>query len=67
MGLPQIKNGGGLSYKQLLRLSKMPEWEAAIISRQGYKPSPTWTPRRCTQKMKEFAARNYGTGEFGLR
>ena len=64
--LAQIKKRCSLSYKQLLRLSKLSEWEDAVIFRQGYKPSPLWVPRRCTQKMKEFAARNYGTGELGL-
>ena len=64
--LAQIKKRCGFSYKQLLRLSKKPEWEDAIIFHQGYKPSPFWMPRRCTQKMKEFATRNYGTGELGL-
>ena len=64
--IAQIKKQCGLSYKQLLRLSKMPEWKDAVFFRQGYKPSPIWMPRRCTQKMKEFATRNYGTGKLGL-
>ena len=64
--LAQIKKRCGLSYKQLLRLSKMSEWKDAVIFRQGYKPSPTWMPRGNTQKMKEFAARNYGTGASGF-
>ena len=64
--LAQIKKRCGLSYKQLLRLSKMPEWNDTVIFRQGYKSSPIWMPRRCTQIMKEFAAQNYGTGKLGL-
>ena len=65
--LAQIKKRCGLSYKQLLRHTKMPEWEDTIIFSQGYKSSPIWIPRRYTQKMKEFAARNYGTNnEAGL-
>ena len=64
--LAQIKKRCGLSYKQLLRLSKSPEWKDTVIFRQGYKSSPIWIPRRCTQNMKEFVARNYGTGEDRL-
>ncbi len=44
----------------------MSEWDDIVIFRQGYKPSPIWIPRRYTQKMKEFAVWNYGTGELGL-
>ncbi len=48
--LAQIKKRCNLSYKQLLRLSKLPEWNDTVIFRQGYKSSPIWMPRRCTQK-----------------
>ena len=65
--IAQIKKRCGLSYKALLRLSKMPEWEDAIIFRQGHKTSPIWIPRRCTQTMKEFAARNYGKGGLSAK
>ncbi|MDE0314655.1 MAG: hypothetical protein OXM61_07125 [Candidatus Poribacteria bacterium] len=61
--LAQIKKRCGLSYKQLLRLSKMPEWEDTVILRQGEKSSPIWVPRRCTRNMKEFVSRNYDTWE----
>lgn len=64
--LAQIKKRCGLSYKQLLRLSKMPEWEDTVIFRQGKKSSPIWVPRRCTQNMKEFVARNYGPEKLDL-
>jgi hypothetical protein len=64
--LKQILNRCHISYHQLLKLSKEDAWDADVIFRFGYKSSPVWFSKKHTQKLREFAYRQYVIGDMTI-
>ena len=64
--LAQVKQRCRLSYFQLKNLNKDESWDHKVLFRQGYKTSPVWVSHLYTQKLREFAYRQYLMGDMSV-
>ena len=57
----------GISYRQLLALSRDPAWQPALIFSQPHKASRVWISHAYTQLLREFCFRQHLQGDMTIK